>query len=126
MANSRDGEQELLVISKTYDFVRWLSERIVRFPRGYRYVLGDRMERNQYDLLEILLRAKYSKSKLELLREANMRLEVLRYQLRLANELQCLKLPSYAHAGKLVGEIGAMIGGWSKACQAREAARPSS
>lgn len=51
-------------------------------------MLGERIERNLYDLLdEILIRAKYTKQRQELLEQANLVLEILRFQMRLANGL---------------------------------------
>jgi len=53
---------------------------------------GVRIERNLYDLLEILFRAKYTKHRQELLEQANLTLEILRFPMRLAKDLQCLKV----------------------------------
>jgi hypothetical protein len=49
-----------------------------------------------------------------LLRRANLRLEVLRFQVRLAKDLQCLRANSYEFGSKAVNEIGRMVGGWVK------------
>jgi hypothetical protein len=45
------AEQELAVIQKTYDFIKWSSGPISKFPRSHRFVFGERMERRLYDLL---------------------------------------------------------------------------
>ena len=50
-----------MVITKTYDLILWSCNHTSRFPRNHRFVLGERIERNLYDLLEILIQAKYSK-----------------------------------------------------------------
>ena len=65
-------------------------------------MLGERIERNLYGLLETLIRAKYTKQRQRLLEDANLSLEVLRFQMRLAKDLQCLKLESYAFAAKSI------------------------
>jgi hypothetical protein len=41
-------------------------------------------------------------------------LEVLRFQMRLAKDLHCLKVKSYGHAGKSIDQIGRLVGGWLK------------
>ncbi len=105
---------ELLVIGKTYDLVRWSVQHTSRFPRNHRFVLGERLERNLYDLLETLVQARYTRERQPLLAQANLRLEVLRFQVRLAKDLQCLRTNSYAHASKCIDEIGCMVGGWMK------------
>ncbi len=60
---SRKDTEELTVITKTYDLIFWSSNHTNRFPRNHRFVLGERIERNQYDLLETLIRAKYTRQR---------------------------------------------------------------
>jgi len=117
------AEKELLVISKTYDLVKWSCEHTSRFPRSHRFVLGERIERGMYELLEVLIQAKYARDRQELLRRANLNPEVLRFQLRLAKDLQCLRENSYAFASRAVLEIGRMIGGWLRAGKENETSR---
>ena len=62
------GDNELMVISKTYDLVKWSCEHTSRFPRNHRFVLGEPMERRLYELLETLIQAKYTRNRQELLR----------------------------------------------------------
>ncbi len=75
-------------------------------------MLGERIERNLYNLLESLITAKYTKNRQRLLEEANLTLEILRFQMRLAKILQCLKVESYSFAAKSIDEIGRLVGGW--------------
>src|SRR3954463_14676800 len=93
-------ETELLVISKTYDLVKWSCEHTSRFPRNHRFALGERMELRLYTLLETLIEARYTRDRRDLLRRANLSLEVLRFQMRLAKYLQCLRVNSYEFASK--------------------------
>jgi hypothetical protein len=106
--------EELTVITKTYDPIRWACQHTSRFPRQHRFVLGERIERRLYDLLETLIQARYTRQRQPLLEQANLTLEVLRFQMRLAKDLQCLRVNSYAFAGKAVDEIGRLVGGWLK------------
>jgi hypothetical protein len=59
---ARDG-QELVVITKAYELVLWSCHHTGRFPRSHRFVLGERMERNLYDLLEALIQARYTRER---------------------------------------------------------------
>jgi hypothetical protein len=95
-------DQELTVITKTYDLILWSCNHTSKFPRNHRFVLGERIERNLYNLLETLIRAKYTKQRQRLLEDANLTLEILRFQMRLAKDLQCLKVESYAFAAKSI------------------------
>ena len=86
-----------------------------KFPCKHRFTLGERIERRLYELLVTLIQARYTRQRAELLRQANLALEVLRYQVRLAHDLQCLRTNSYEHASRELHGIGVMIGGWLKA-----------
>ena len=105
-------EQELILITKTYDLILWSCNHTSGFPRNHRFVLGERIERNLYNLLETLIQAKYTKNRQRLLEQANLTLEILRFQMRLAKDLQCLKVQSYGFAAKAIDEIGRLVGGW--------------
>jgi hypothetical protein len=106
--------EELAVIQKTYDLVKWSCGHLGKFPRNYRFTLGERIERRLYGLLEALIQARYTRQRAELLRQANLALEVLRYQVRLAHDFQCLRTNSYEHASRELHAIGVMVGGWLK------------
>lgn len=112
---------ELMVINKTYDFVLWCAQHAGRFPRNHRYTLGTRIEQQLYDVLELLLQAKYRSDRQGLLQAANLKLEVLRFQLRLAHDLQCWRTNSFGFACQSLDEIGRMIGGWLKAAEKKTA-----
>ena len=47
----RKDDEELTVITKTYDRILWSCNHRGKFPRNHRFVLGERIERNIYDLL---------------------------------------------------------------------------
>ena len=64
------------------------------------------------------IQAKYNRERGLLLSEANLKLEVLRFQMRLAKDLQCLQVKSYAFAAKQIDEIGRLVGGWLKSGRA--------
>jgi hypothetical protein len=112
-------DQELPIITRTYDLVLWSCRHTSKFPRNHRFVLGERIERRLYDLLETLVQARYTRERQGLLRQANLSLEVLRFQLRLAHDLQCLRTNSYGFATQALQEIGSMVGGWLKAGESK-------
>jgi 23S rRNA-intervening sequence protein len=105
-------DQELTGITKTYDLIHWSCNHTSRFPRNHRFVLDERIERNLYDVLETLIRAKDTKQRQRLLEDANLTLEILRFQMRLAKDLQCLKVESCGFAAKSIDEMGRLVGGW--------------
>ena len=105
--------RELKVIADFYDFTLWLTRHVEKFPRHHRYSLGRDIESRLQTILATLLRAKYSARKKPLLDDANIELDVLRFQLRLAKDLRILPVQSHGHAAKTLDEIGRQIGGWA-------------
>ena len=106
--------RELKVIADFYDFMLWLVRHTEKFPRHHRYSLGAAMERRLQSILDLLLRAKYTQEKEGYLSDANLELELLRFQVRLATDLRALPIKSQEHAARQMNAIGAQIGGWLK------------
>jgi hypothetical protein len=102
----------LLVVGKAYDRVLWSCHHTGRFPRSHRFVLGERLERNLYDLLQTRVRARYTRERWPPLRRANRTLEVLRFQVRLAGDLGCPRTHGYGFAARALDEVGRLVGGW--------------
>ena len=106
--------KELKVIADFYDFMLWLIRHTEKFPRHHRYSLGLAMENRLQTILALLLQAKYSKDKAEALGKANLELEVLRFQVRMAKNLLALPIKSHGFAAKTMQSIGSQVGGWLK------------
>jgi hypothetical protein len=110
--------QELKVINDSYNLILYLSQRISKFPRQHRYSLGLSMEERLQVFLALLIRAKYTtaiEEKRRLLQDANIELEVLRFQVRQALDLGAFPRNSHGHSCKLMVQVGSQIGGWLKA-----------
>jgi hypothetical protein len=56
--------EELPIIQKTYDLIKWYVPILHCLPRDYRFTLGDRMIIGLYSLLEDLIQARYTRDKL--------------------------------------------------------------
>ncbi|MFA5780467.1 MAG: diversity-generating retroelement protein Avd [Elusimicrobiota bacterium] len=102
------------IIPKTYDFILWIIEKINKFPRSQKFVLGDRIEHYLLDILDMLIEAQYSKEKVAILRLANLKLEKIRYLIRISKDLRYIDLKAYEFSASSVNEIGKMLGGWLK------------
>jgi hypothetical protein len=114
---------ELTVITKMYQLLVWTANHVAKFPRCHRATIGDRLGDQAYLVLDKLLRAKYTRERAPLLREANLELEVLRVQFRLAKDVRCLSVDSYGYAAGELLEVGQMVGGWLR--KAGDAAPPA-
>jgi 23S rRNA-intervening sequence protein len=106
--------QELSIIQKTYDLIKWYVPILNRLPRDHKFMLGDRMITGLYDLLEGLIKARYAKDKLTILEPLNGSLDILRHQTRLLLDFELIKTERYEYASKLINEVGSELGGWIK------------
>lgn len=110
---------ELPIIQKTYDLIKWYIPILNRLPRDQKFQLGDRVISQLYTLLENLILAQYTKEKLGILEPLNTQLTILRYQTRLLFDFQLISTQRYEFASKSLNEIGIDLGGWLKQQRAR-------
>jgi hypothetical protein len=110
----RSQMEELPIIQKTYDLIKWYVPILNRLPKDHKFILGDRMIRELYELLEGLIIARYAKQKLMQLEPLNSQLDIIRYQTRLLLDFQLIPINKYEYAGKAINEIGMELGGWIK------------
>ncbi len=82
---------DLPIIQKTYDLIKWYVPILNRLPRNHKFMLGDRMIAGLYDLLEGLIIARYAKEKLAQLESLNAKLDILRHQTRLLLDFELIK-----------------------------------
>ena len=103
------------VVEKQYQLILWMLPKIANFPKDQRFLLADRIERLLLDILEMLIGAVYSKNKREILARVNLKLDMMRFMMRMAKDMKYVNLKSYDHFCQIVLEIGRMVGGWYKA-----------
>jgi hypothetical protein len=105
---------DLPIIQKTYDLIKWYVPILNRLPRDHKFMLGDRLINGLYDLLEGLIKARYSQDKLSQLVALNTRLEILRYQTRLLLDFTLISSERYEYIAKQLNGIGTDLGSWIK------------
>jgi len=111
---------ELPIIQKTYDLIKWMVPIIDRLPRNHRFTLGDRIIQELYNLLDNLITARYTKTgRLALLRSINTRLQVLRYQCRLLMDFNLVALKRYEYMHRQINDVGVELGGWIRTVEGR-------
>jgi hypothetical protein len=113
-AHAEGRGETAVVVEKAYGFLLWLLPKVEKFPRSFRFTVGDRAANVGLDLLLALVEAAYSTDKGELLETSSRKANGLRYLLRLAKDLKLLTLASYGFAARRIEEIGRMIGGRRK------------
>lgn len=102
------------IFQKTYELLLWLYPTIKRFPRGDRYVLGERIESCALDVLEGIIESNNALDKSESLGKTSVELEKLRIFMRLAKDEKLISFRQYEFASEKINEIGRMLGGLMK------------
>ena len=109
-----DGD--LRAFTRAYDFILWAVPAINKFPRDYRFTLGDRMCALLYDTLHNLVEARYNAGRrAPVLSGVNRDLERLRIFFRLAKDLGVIDTRKYQLSAEGLDEVGRLVGGWSRA-----------
>ncbi len=81
-----------------YDFLLYLIPQLAKYPRDQKFNLGDRIQNLTHDILDDFITAYFSKistEKIERLRKANVKLELLRYAVRTSHDLKCINNEKY-------------------------------
>ncbi len=113
---------------ETIALIAWILPTVARFPRARRYSLGSRIEARVYGVLERLVRAAFldRSRKGVALDDANIEIEVLRHEFRIAFSLRLVSAGQVEHATRMLDEVGRQIGGWRRSGSvARDAKRSS-
>ena len=126
MVADAPGKKEMIpsvapVLEKHYDLVLWFLPKLANFPKDQRYVLADRIGVLLLDILGLLTEAVYSVDRAEVLKTVNVRLDQLRYFVRVTKDMKYISITQYDHFTIKTIEIGRMVGGWKRTTLVRDA-----
>ncbi len=103
------------IFARTYDLLLWLIPRTIDFPRSQRGIMARQLQTQAFGLhSELVDAAINSADPWPHLRCADAALVKLRTYIRLSRELGILSPDQYAHAARMLAEIGRLLGGWIK------------
>lgn len=90
-------------------------------PKAERFTLYERCENAILDMIETILEAGYSKSaqKIVVLERASVKLNIVRFFIRLLKETRSIDIKKYTMLQELIDEIGRMLGGWIRSTSPR-------
>lgn len=114
--------QEMPIFSRSFDLLKWLMQATNHFPRAHRHDFTRRLLDAAFDLREALEQAnlRRGRARAERLASADEALARVRLYVRLASELGWLNDGQYAHAAKMLAEVGRLLGGWQKVTHSRQ------
>src|SRR5690554_5453584 len=105
---------ELSVLKKFLDVMDYGHAALQQFPRHQRHVLAQRIDNCMTDIMELIITANLRYHKKTTLNELDIKMHLLRYQIRLAMQRKYLTVHRYEVMSRLIDEVGRMIGGWVK------------
>jgi hypothetical protein len=114
-----------VVLEKHYDLILWVLPKLANFPKDQRFLLSDRIESLLLDILGLLIEAVYAQDRTRILEQANLKLDQLRYLVRITKDMKYISVKQYDFFCMRIIEIGRMVGGWRKAASAKARERVS-
>lgn len=107
-------QAETPLFARFYDWLAWLTSCVEKFPRAKRFLLGNRLLDITYACYGELIRGRKvtEGERRQALLQADIQLEILRAQWRLAHELKCVSTAQYEHGARLLNEVGRLLGRW--------------
>ena len=105
---------DIPILKKTYDLYKTFHDYRKVVPKQDRFTVYERAEDTMLEVLESLLEAAHldPSRKKEFLENASMRLNVLRFLVRMLKDVKSIDLKKYVHLEGMIDEIGRMLGGW--------------
>lgn len=113
------NDNEVPILRKIHELYKLFHGYRALVPKQERFTIYERSENSILDVLECLLEASFaSKSqKVILLGKASVKLNLLRFLVRLMKESKTLDLKKYTLLQEIIDEIGRMLGGWLRSSQ---------
>jgi hypothetical protein len=108
--------EEMVIFTRTYDFLSWLLPLTMNFPRPHRFVVTGRLQNAALNFQELLIDANALRGVMrnDKLRVADAELLKIRLYLRLCQRWEWITDGQYRHASEMVAELGRLLGGWLK------------
>ena len=112
---------DIPILKKTYELYSTFHEYRRVVSKADRFTVYERSENLIIDLIELFLEAGYTKSgnKSAILEKASVKLNTLRFFIRLMKETKVFDLKKYTTLQGMIDEIGRMLGGWIRSSSTR-------
>jgi len=107
---------DIPILKKSYELYQIFHDYRKLVLKSDRFTIFERNEDIIVDIVELFLEAGYSKSasvnKSVILEKASVKLNTLRFLIRLMKDTKSLDVKKYIILQEMIDEIGRMLGGW--------------
>ncbi len=104
----------LPVFQKSYDLNLDIYHTTHKFPREYKYTLGQKLKEISNELLDWIIMVNSQKNKLPYFPKIKLQTERLRIQIRIAYDLKIINNKRLEFLNRTLEEISKQIEGWEK------------
>ncbi len=94
---------------ETYNFILYIYPEINKFPRVYKYTLGQDILKTTISFFRKI--TLYAKHKQNCLLDADIDLEILRIYVRLTYDIKTISFKKYEIISKKLNDLGGLLGG---------------
>jgi hypothetical protein len=113
------NEIDIPILKKSQDLYKTFHEYRKVTPKADRFTIYERTENLIMDVIEGFLEAGSLRgSKFTILERASIKLNVLRFFIRLMKETKTIDTKKYIVLQEMIDEIGRMLGGWIRSTSA--------
>ena len=107
------NEIDIPIVNKSYELYKAFHGYRRLVPKSDRFTIYERSENLIIDTISLFLEAGYAKTnKSVILEQASVKLNILRFLVRLMKETKVIDLKKYTLLQQIIDEIGRMLGGW--------------
>lgn len=104
-----------LIEKKIKDLISYINIYSKHLPKHEKYVLGEKLRRLSYEILELAITVNKKVFKKTDLTQLNIKHEILRQLVEVSYDLGYVdRVQRYHHLSLLIDELGKMIGSWIK------------
>lgn len=109
-------QNELPILSKLSEAYKLWNGFFIHLEHATKYTLGEKIDCLFIDSLELILSARYApkESKHNLLQKLSVKIDALKFFIKLLWEIKSLDNKKYAAISAPIAEMGKMVGGWMK------------
>jgi len=104
--------ETLPIFLDTYKATLELYRAIGKFPREYKFSLGEEMRRDALSLLRLIFIANHMKNKAETIEQYLATVEMIRMQIRLTYDLRALPMQTMVNLNLLFDTVARQANAW--------------
>ncbi|MBC8196264.1 MAG: four helix bundle protein [Candidatus Marinimicrobia bacterium] len=105
---------ELPVYKATYDLLLEVFKFTKNFNKEYKYTVGESIKNETLDLITLIYRANNKRNKIEIIKEAREKIEVIRLYIRLMKDLHQISIKRFVQVNIQIENVSKQLTGWQK------------